>query len=188
MATSYVDVLRPQTKPIAFVYNLFWVLAGSGLLALSAQFTIYLGFTPVPINLQTLAVFLIGATLGSKRGSLAVLAYLAEGAMGLPVFSNGGGSLAYLLGPTGGYLIAFVPAAYLVGVLLEKGACKQYTRTLLATTLASMLILAIGTFWLSFYVGRESAIALGVAPFILGEIGKIGATSIFIPTAWKIIN
>ncbi|RPJ40883.1 MAG: biotin transporter BioY, partial [Candidatus Latescibacterota bacterium] len=101
------------------------VAFASLLLALSARVAIPLPFSPVPISGQSFAVLLVGALLGSRRGSAAVLLYLAEGAVGLPVFAGGAGGAAYLVGPTGGYLAAFLPAAFVVGALCERGWDKR---------------------------------------------------------------
>src|SRR5512146_2914983 len=101
---SYADVMRPSLRRGVLFYELGLIVAGSLLLALSAQVVIPLPFSPVPITGQTLVVLLIGATYGSRRGALCLLAYLSEGTAGLPVFAGGNAGLAYSFGPTGGYL------------------------------------------------------------------------------------
>lgn len=121
--TSFVDVIRPvRSKPIAFAYDTGCILFGSLFLALFSQLAIPLWFSPVPLTMQTFAVLLLGALLGSKRGPLAVALFLAEGACGLPFFAGG---TAGISGATAGYLIGFVLCAFLVGFLLERGWKKK---------------------------------------------------------------
>ena len=121
--------------------DLALILAGSLLVALAARISIPLPFTPVPITGQTLAILLVGAALGSRLGFLSLLAYLAEGAMGLPVFAGGTGGLAKILGPTGGFLLAFPLAAGLVGLLVERfGLDRSFLGTLLAMLAGNALL------------------------------------------------
>ena len=104
----------------SFLNNALLVIAGSILIALTAQVSIPLPFTPVPVTGQTFGVLVVGMALGSRRGALAVIAYLMEGAMGAPVFAGGTGGAPILAGPTAGYLFGFVPAAFVTGYLAEK--------------------------------------------------------------------
>jgi biotin transport system substrate-specific component len=130
--------------------DLALILAGSLLVALAARISIPLPFTPVPITGQTLAVLLVGAALGSRLGFLSLLAYLAEGAMGLPVFAGGTGGLAKILGPTGGFLLAFPLAAGLVGLLVERfGLDRSFLGTLLAMLAGNALLYLVGLPWLA---------------------------------------
>ncbi len=151
------------------------VVAGSLFLALMSQLSLYLWFTPVPLSMQTLAVLMLGAVLGPKRGSLAVIAYLTEASLGLPFFAGGAAGLATLLGPKGGYLLGFILSAFLVGFLLE--GKKGYLRTLAALSVGTLVILASGALWLSFYVGGHNALAMGVYPFLVGDLLKVGAAA-----------
>ncbi|MEE9371363.1 MAG: biotin transporter BioY, partial [Sedimentisphaerales bacterium] len=117
---SVAGVFRPCRKIYAGFYDISLIIVGSLLIGLCAQIKVWLPISPVPITGQTFAVLMLGALLGSRRGSLCALAYIIEGAAGLPIFALGGG-LAVLLGPTGGYLAGFIPAAYITGRLAEKG-------------------------------------------------------------------
>ncbi|MBD3274481.1 MAG: biotin transporter BioY, partial [Candidatus Marinimicrobia bacterium] len=112
---TYADALRPTVKKYALLYDISLVLGGSLFIALLAQLAVHLPFSPVPITGQTLGVLLAGALLGKIRGTMTVLAYLTEGVSGLPVFAGATAGPAVLLGPTGGYLIGFIFAAYLTG-------------------------------------------------------------------------
>jgi len=136
--------MRPESRALARLYDLGLVLSASAFIAVSAHLTVRLPFSPVPVTGQTFAVLLTGALLGRQRGAAAVLAYLAEGLAGLPVFAGGMSGLAYLLGPTGGYLLGFVAAAYLTGALAERGWDRQPLTTALAMVLGNLALYAPG--------------------------------------------
>lgn len=185
---TYADLLKPADQNRVWLYNLALIVGGSILIALCAQIAIPLPFSPVPITGQSFAITLIGALLGSRRGSLAVLTYIAEGLSGLPVFAGGTSGLTRLLGPTGGYLIGFVAAAYLIGWLAERGWDRQLGKNLLAMTLGNLVIFAVGVPWLAIFTGWDKVMALGFYPFILGTIIKIGLAAALLPIGWKLIG
>ena len=140
-------------------------------LTLSARITVPVG--PVPITAQTLAVLLVGALLGPAAGVGSILAYLAAGIAGLPVFAGGAGA-SYLLGPTGGYLVGFVPAAYLAGALTRQGWARRPCGCLLALIAADAALFAFGLAWLALYVRPAGNLLLvGLLPFLPGEAVKI---------------
>ncbi|MQC25897.1 MAG: biotin transporter BioY [Chloroflexi bacterium] len=168
--------------------NILLVLGGSLLIAASAQLSVYLPFSPVPITGQTLGVLLVGMTLGSRRGALSMLAYLGEGALGLPVFAAGNASLAYMLGPTGGYLLGFVAAAWLVGALAERGFDRSLPRTFLAFALGSAVIYLFGLAWLARFVPWPGTLAAGMTPFLVGDAVKALVAALLLPAAWKVIG
>jgi len=186
--TAFVDVIRPETKSRRRVFDALCIVGGSLFLALMAQCAIPLGFTPIPITLQTFGVMLLGALLGSKKGSLAVVLYLIEGMLGLPIFALGMAGPTVLFGPTGGYLFAFVPSAFLAGILLERGWKKSYMGTLVALTLSTLLTLGIGALWLSVFVGGKAAVTLGVYPFLIGGAIKVLVAAAMIPSGWKLLQ
>jgi len=181
----YADLIRPQTRIRSLMYDILLVTAGSLVVSVSALIQVRLPFTPVPITAQTLAVLLIGVLLGSRRGGLALLSYLGEGLAGLPVFAGGGFGLAHLLGPTGGYLIGFAAAAFLVGWLAERGWDRRTLTALGAMTLGNLVIYAFGASWLALLVGANHALALGVAPFIVGDVLKIAIGTALLPLGWR---
>ena len=146
------------------------VLLGSFAIALFANVTIPLPFTPVPIAAQSHVALLLGALLGAKRGASAVFAFLMQGALGLPVFAKAGFGLAVLFGPTGGYLFGYLLGAYVVGKLLEKG--RTTLRTFSAFAVGSLLIYALGAGYLATFLGLKKALLLGVAPFLIGDLIK----------------
>ncbi|MCA9981413.1 MAG: biotin transporter BioY [Anaerolineales bacterium] len=183
---TYADILRPSDNRRALGYDLGLVVGGSLFIALLAQLSLNIG--PVPITGQTLGVLLIGALFGSKRGALTVLAYLAQGAMGLPVFAGGTAGPAVLVGPTAGYLVGFVFAAFVVGLLAERGWDRHALTTALAMLIGNLVIYTVGVAWLSTLIGLEAAIANGVVPFLLGDLLKIALATALLPLGWKLIN
>lgn len=164
------------------------VVVGSVLTALAAQVSIPLPFTPVPITGQTFAVLLVGAALGSRRGAASMALYLAEGLAGLPVFAGGKAGLAVLLGPTGGYLIGFIAAAFVTGWFAERGWDRRPLTTALAMVLGNVVIYLFGVSWLSVFVGVAKAPLLGMIPFLPGDLLKIVLATIALPGAWWILR
>lgn len=144
------------------------VLGGSLLIALCAQIAIPLPFTPVPLALGSMAPLFLGAALGKKHAFWAVLLYLLEGAMGLPVFAFGYRGIARFFGPSGGYLIGYALAAYLVGYLVEKSSSPR--RTVLAMIAGSSVILLCGAMHLASLIGMKAALFAGVLPFLAGDL------------------
>ena len=181
---TVADVLRPCEKRYAFVYDLALIIGGSLLIAVSAQIAI--GY-PVPITAQTFAVLMISALLGARRGIACLLAYLAEGAAGLPVFAQGKAGLVTFAGPTGGYLVGFVVAAFVVGLLAEKGWDRRFRTTVLAMVIGNIIIYAFGLTWLALLVGAKSALAGGLYPFIPGDMLKIVLAAALLPSTWKLL-
>jgi biotin transport system substrate-specific component len=161
------------------------VLTGALAIAAAAQIRIPIPFSLIPITGQTFAVLLMAALYGSSRATMTATTYIVMGALGLPFFAGGGGGLAYLAGPTTGYLAGFVGAAWLVGTLSERGWSRRPWMTALAMGLGSLVIFACGVLWLSRFVGLKSAIVTGFFPFIPGDLIKIGLAMAILPAAWK---
>ena len=172
----------------SLVHNLQLILGGSIFISLTAQLAFYLPFSPVPITMQTFGVLLIGLTYGSKRGALTLIVYLIEGGIGLPVFANGGCGIAYLFGPTGGYLVGFVVATFAVGYLAEKGWDRKILSTFTSMLIGTIILFSFGLLWLNKFVGTEKLFVAGLLPFIPGEILKSILVAFSLPTAWKVIN
>ena len=169
--------------------TLFLVLAGSLLLTLSAK--VQVPFYPVPMTLQTLVVLLIGVAFGWRMGVATVLAYLAQGAMGLPVFAGTpekGLGLLYMAGPTGGYLVGFALAAATTGWLAERGLDRSMIGTAIAMVAGNLAIYACGLVWLSTFVGMDKAVTFGMAPFLFGDLVKIALATVTLPMIWKFLN
>lgn len=176
--------------PLDWTRSLALVVAFSLLTALAAQVVIPLPFTPVPITGQTFAVLLTGALLGSRLGALAMLAYLIEGASGLPFFRSGNGGIHYLIAsPTAGYLFSYPLAAFLTGLLAERGWDKRFLTAAAAMALGSVVILLSGWSWLAiWYKSAAYAASLGVWPFIPGDIIKIALAAAVLPSGWAILR
>lgn len=161
------------------------VLGASLLLALSAQVAIPTPFLWVPFTLQTLAIFLISHYLGPKKAFFAVGCYLAEGALGMPVFAQGTGGVLALIGPRAGYFAGFLAAALLTGYLAEK--MKGFFGSLAAFTIGNLAIYALGFSWLSFWMGPSQAFLVGVLPFLVGDVLKIFASAAIVQGVRKIL-
>ena len=169
------DLIRPANTKTAWIYDAALVAGFSLVIALGAQVAIPLPFTPVPVTLQTLAVLIAGCLLGSGRGALAVVAYLGEGFAGLPVFSGGTSGISHLLGPTGGYLLGFVAAAFVAGLFAERGAARSRLGTLVTLIVGNVVLYVPGVIWLGVYVGMDRAVSLGFLPFVVGDLLKTAA-------------
>lgn len=175
--------------PLDWVRSTALVVAFSLFVALSAQVVIPLPFTPVPITLQTFAVLLTGALLGSRLGAAALLLYLAEGALGLPFFRGGNGGWLYLaVSPTAGYLLAYPVAAYVTGRLAERGWDKKFLTAAAAIAIGSLVVLFGGWLGLLRFYPAGQAFALGVAPFIVGDIVKVALAAAALPSGWALLR
>lgn len=182
----------PTVKPL--VRDTALVVLGSLLVAACAQISIPLPFTPVPITGQTFAVLLVGAALGSKRGFASLVLYALEGALGLPFFAGGAAGLINhdtgMLVASAGYIFGFIVAAYVIGLLAERGLDRSF-RTSLLPFLAGTLIIyffgAIGLMALLKWTVQD-AYAKGIAPFLIGDAIKLVLAGVTLPAAWKLVK
>jgi biotin transport system substrate-specific component len=189
---TFAGLLRPCEKKFAALYDVAVVFGGSLLIALCAQLAI--GW-PIPVTGQTFAVLMIGALLGARRASVSVLVYILEGASGLPVFAHGRSGFTVLLGPTGGYLFGFVFAAYIVGLLAERGWDRQIGTTILSMIFGNLVIYAFGLLWLGCMislmklpVGSGKVLVEGLYGFIPGDFLKIVLAAILLPSGWRLLG
>jgi biotin transport system substrate-specific component len=176
------------------------ILVLAGTLALIIAAKVKVPFYPVPMTLQTLAVMAIAVTFGLRLGVTTVLAYVAEGALGLPVFTNTpplAAGPAYLLGPTGGFLAGFVVLAVIVGYAADRGWSRSIPKLLAALIVGDVLVMALGFAWLAGFaqipsgatgIGMAKAWAGGVAPFLLGDLLKIVLVAFAVPAAWSLVD
>jgi biotin transport system substrate-specific component len=176
------------------------VLVLAGTLALIIAAKVKVPFYPVPMTLQTLAVMAIAVTFGLRLGVTTVLAYLAEGALGVPVFTNTpplAAGPAYFLGPTGGFLAGFVVLAVIVGYAADRGWSRSIPKLLAVLLVGDIITMALGFAWLAGFaqlpsgaagIGMAKAWAGGVAPFILGDLLKIVLVALAVPTAWSLLG
>jgi biotin transporter BioY len=191
MTTSYA---KPDTLIAAALAPLDWtravslVVAFSLLTALAAQIVIPIG--PVPITGQTFAVLLTGALLGSRLGAMSMVVYLVEGASGLPFFYGGTSGIAHLLGPTGGYLIAFPAAAFITGAFAEHGWDKRFLTAAASMAIGSAVIMLSGWAWFALITNTSLPVAfqLTVLKFIPGDIIKILLAAAVLPSGWAILK
>lgn len=188
--TTLADYLIPASQTsrgLNLLRNIALIVGFSLFTALCAQAALYLPFTPVPITLQTLAVLLTGAALGSWRGSLAMLAYLAEGSAHLPFFAGGAGGFPLV---TGGYLVGFVIAAFVVGWLCERGLDRSLLTSALAMLPGSVIIYLVGAIWLGvvLHANAATAFAYGVEPFLIGDLLKLIVAALLLPAAWGVVR
>jgi biotin transport system substrate-specific component len=191
MNTTYAQpdtLIGAALAPLDRTRSISLVFAFSLLVALSAQIVIPVG--PVPITAQTFAVLLTGALLGSRMGAAAIIIYLAEGAIGLPFFSAGRGGLGHLLGPTGGYLVAFPAAAFVTGAFAEHGWDKRFLTAAAAMAIGSIIIMLSGWTWFSLVTNTPLGVSFQttVLTFIPGDIIKILLAAALLPTGWKLLQ
>lgn len=160
------------------------VLFGSLLVGLSAQISVPM--YPVPMTLQTLMISLIGLTYGARLAGVTLLAYLAQGAAGLPVFAGGGAGILYMAGPTGGFLLGFAAMAFLTGWLVERGLSRGFGRLFLAAFIPALLLFVPGVLWLWMITPLDlnAAIMGGAVPFQLGGIVKSAVAALIVTGAW----
>ncbi len=168
------------------------LLSVIGCMALIISAKIQVPFYPVPMTMQTMAVLMIGMAFGWRLGGATVLFYLAQGAAGLPVFAGTpekGIGLAYLAGPTGGYLVGFAVAAALVGWLAERGWDRSIVKAAFAIFLGTLTIYAFGLLWLGSLIGWDKPVLqLGATPFLLGEATKLVLAALLMPFLWKLLR
>lgn len=184
---TLIEAILPtiENKALNIVKDFTLILSLTLLTAISAKTKIEIGL--VPITMQTLAVLLSGALLGSKRGVLVQITYLLSGLAGIPWFARGGG-IQYILNPTFGYIIGFILAAWFVGWLCEKGLDRSLKTTILAIGIGNILIYIPGLLWLSKFVGFNKVLSVGFYPFILGDLLKISLLSLILPVSWQTVK
>ncbi|TMQ69095.1 MAG: biotin transporter BioY [Candidatus Eisenbacteria bacterium] len=179
---TLADVAWPRA---GLLRDTLLILAASVVTALAARVAIPLPWSPVPLTGQTFGVLLSGAVLGARRGFIAQLVYLAEGALGLPVFAGGAAGATILAGPTAGYLLAFPLAAALTGALAERGWDRRYLSTLGALLGGSALVFAGGLAGLARFVPADRLLVTGLLPFVPGDLLKCALAAAAFPAAWR---
>ena len=181
-------LLGAALAPLDWTRSVSLVFVFSLLTALAAQIVIPVG--AVPITAQTFAVLLTGALLGSRLGAMAMIVYLIEGASGLPFFYGGHAGLAHLLGPTGGYLVAFPAAAFVTGAFAENGWDKRFLTAVAAMAVGSAIIMVAGWAWFSFVTHTAPGVAfkLSIAPFLIGDVIKIALAAAMLPAGWSLLK
>lgn len=187
---TLVDAVWPASGHRLARVGVLAVLAVVGSLALTLSAKTQVPFWPVPMTMQTFVVLVIGLAYGWRLGAATVALYLLEGVLGLPVFAGTpekGIGIAYMMGPTGGFLAGFVLAAALTGWLAERGFDRSIPTTALAMVLGNLVIYGFGVAWLAGLIGIEKAVKFGLMPFLLGDAVKVALAACLMPLAWKAI-
>ncbi|CAI8374393.1 MAG: Biotin transporter BioY [Acidimicrobiales bacterium AG-410-I20] len=186
---TLIDLIpRSRLRDVLAVSSFALLTAGA------AQISIPLGFTPVPITGQTFAVLLAGGVLGSKLGAASQMFYVILGALGLPFYADGAGGWEVATGSTAGYLVGFVVASFLVGLMAERGQDRNLVTSLPAFIAGSIIIYTFGALWLAYKLDipltagatEASAVAYGVTPFIVGDILKAALAGVLLPGVWRL--
>jgi biotin transport system substrate-specific component len=188
IARPLVSLALPESRAARLATQVFLAVSGTLLLAVSARMKVVLG--PVDMSLQTLVIFLMAIAFGRKLAVATLLLYLAEGAMGLPVFQSTpekGIGLAYMLGSTGGYLAGFVVMAAIVGWAADRGWDRNPVKLFGAVLTAEVVMLAMGFAWLALLIGAEKSWQFGVAPFIVPDLIKVALASTLAPAIWALL-
>lgn len=197
MTTSIVAAAEPKVLSDLVidskVRSAGLVIGGSLLVALASQIRIPLGFTPVPVNGLTFAALIVGAGLGARRAAASMGLWVALGLVGLPFFQGGNTGWTYATGATGGYIVGSLLAAVLVGAIAERGGDRRIVSSVAAMVITNaVLIWGIGTLWLAHVMdvpvfgGAGSAFALGLQPFIVGDLFKVVVAGLALPGAWQL--
>ncbi len=176
------------------------VLFITALTAAAAQISVPLPFTTVPLTLQPMVVLVGSLVLGSRLGAVSQILYLAAGIAGLPVFAASAtlppGALR-VLGPTGGYLMAYPLAAFVTGFLAERGFDRRYVTSVLAMFAGLAIIFTSGVLWLGLFartltgstpVGLQAALATGLYPFVVPDLIKLAIAAAFVPALWSVVG
>jgi biotin transport system substrate-specific component len=194
---TFVSVFAGEaaSEPLARAIRALSVLFVATLTGAAAQVSIPLPFTPVPFTLQPMIVLLGGAALGRRLGCASQVLYLTAGLAGLPVFAASPllpPGAARLLGPTGGYLMSYPLAAWVVGALAERGFDRRYLRSVVAMTAGLGIIYAAGVAWLALgariphAMGVRAALVAGAAPFLVVDAIKVFVAATALPAAWRL--
>ena len=182
---TFMDVALPKT---GVLWDVVLVVGFACLTAAFAQISFWVG--TVPVTGQTFAVLLAGALLGSRRGALSQLSYLAIGATGVPYWFALGGppGVARLIGPSGGYLIGFIAVAFVVGWLAERGWDRHIGTAVLAMLGGEMVLYVFGLSWLYHFVPGSAVLHAGLYPFIIGDVIKVVAAALILPSGWLLLR
>jgi biotin transport system substrate-specific component len=178
-------IVLADLVPGTIVRDAALVLGGAGLTGLAAQVSFHTSLSPVPITLQTLAVLVVGASLGTIRGVLSLTLYMVAGGLGVPWYASQGHGWG---GPSFGYLIGFIVAAAIVGELARRGNDRSVLSAIGLMAIGEVVLLTIGTIWLAndLNVSAAKAIDFGVTPFLAGDLVKLAVAALAFPVAWRL--
>jgi biotin transporter BioY len=187
-STARITFMDVAISRAGLIWDAVLVVGFACLTAALAQISFWIG--PVPITGQTFAVLVTGALLGSRRGALSQLSYLAIGATGIPFWFALGGppGIARLVGPTGGYLIGFVAVAFVVGWLAERGWDRRVWTAALAMLAGESVLYVFGLLWLVHFVPVDKVLQVGLYPFVIGDLVKLAAAALILPSGWLLLR
>jgi biotin transporter BioY len=187
-SVTYLTLIDEIVQKRGLLWNIVFVFSFACLTALCAQVSFWIG--PVPVSGQTFAVLLSGALLGSRRGALSQLSYLAIGATGVPFWFALGGTpgAARLISPTGGFLFGFIAVAFIIGRFSEKGWDRHIGTTIVAMLAGEVFLYLFGLTWLSLFIPRGSLLQTGFYPFIIGDVIKILLAASLLPAGWLLLR
>jgi biotin transport system substrate-specific component len=190
--------MRPEAATLRLAFfprsrlltDVLLVVGGAGFVALAAQIEIHLGFTPVPITLQTFAVLLVGAGLGAALGTASLALYLLVGVIGAPVYAGGEGGWKWIEGATGGYLVGFLVAAAVTGLLAEKRWDRRVSTAVTAMLTGNVIVYLFGLPWLARVADYDwqQAFENGLYPFVVGDLLKLYLAGALLPGAWRVVE
>jgi biotin transport system substrate-specific component len=187
---SHAATLRLAALPRAnLITDALLVLAGTGLVAGAAQISVKLPFTPVPITGQTFAVVLVGASLGSVRGTASLMLYLWLGVAGAPIYAHHDSGWSVITSASGGYIVGFVLAAAVTGFLAERGWDRRFSSSVGAILTGNVIIYLVGLPWLAVVLDTnlEKTLEYGLYPFVPGDTFKLYLAAAALPTAWRLV-
>jgi biotin transport system substrate-specific component len=192
--TLRTNTLSARLVPETWLNNVILIAAGSLFVAACAQFSYHFSFSTVPVTGQTFAVLLVGALFGSRLGAATLIAYLGEGAAGLPFFADGRGGIAAIATPSGGYILGFILAAYVVGWFAERGWDRSRW-IMLPMLLGNAVLYVPGIIWLhqqfdvvGMPISWDTALDYGLWPFIAGDLAKLVAAALIVPAGWSLVE
>jgi biotin transport system substrate-specific component len=195
MSATTATLRRAVFPRVNVATSALLVLGGALFVALTAQISIPLPFTPVPLTGQTFGVLLVAASLGSILGSLSMLTYLFLGLVGLPVYADQSSGWDIVRGATGGYLLGFIAAALVIGFLAERRWDQSFSSSVSAMLTGNVIIFAVGLSWLAWWLGDNGlpnglsdTLEAGLYPFVPGEILKLYLAGALLPLAWKAVE
>ncbi|PSH61328.1 MULTISPECIES: biotin transporter BioY [Phyllobacterium] len=186
---SLAEEFQPEGQLAKAIWYVSLALAGTALMTLAAKTKVDMVF--VNVTMQTFAVFAISAAYGSRLAVATMALYLLEGALGMPVFTGTpekGIGLAYMVGPTGGYLLSYLAAAWIVGRAADKGFARNPVLLGLAMLAAEVVILGMGFLWMAYLLGFEKAFTFGVGPFIVADILKLALAAAIVPAVGSVFK
>jgi biotin transport system substrate-specific component len=190
-STAIVPTLvRPSNRIAALAADAVLVALGVALIGASAQFSIHLPHTPVPITGQTFAVVLVGASLGSLRGTASAMLYLWLGVAGAPIYAHHDSGWDVITSASGGYIVGFVLAATASGLLAERGWDRRFSSAIGAMLTGNVIIYLVGLPWLAVVLNTnlEKTLEYGLYPFVPGDLFKLYLAAALLPAAWRLVE